>query len=378
MLQFDCIDIEVKSQGYEGKGFTVSPDRREAVLIMEKPVQEERCPKCGKTFKDEVPFAYPGTRITRRAAGWIQLLLANRMSVRAIQQITGICWDTIHKVYKEMVDTALEERERRWKEEDYHPRFLAVDEFAIHKGHSYATCVLDLESGEAIWVGKGRAKADFARFFEETDKILPIVREWQNRPLESAKFWANVLNGMRNRCVQDIFIACTDNLVGFSAAINAVFPQTDIQNCIVHQLRNSSKYVSYKDIKALMADLKAVYAAPDEQAALSALDDFEKVWGQKYPRIAKSWRVNWSNLSTYFKFPDAVRRLIYTTNTIEGFNRQLRKVTKSKSVFPTDDSLLKMLYLAMLDITKKWTSRRMDWGQIHAQLLIYYGDRMPE
>lgn len=260
-----------------------------------------------------------------------------------------------------------------------------------------------------------------------TDKILPIVREWQNRPLESvyavvfmdaihfhvrsegqivkkavyiaiginldgrkdvlgmwvgenesAKFWATVLNGMRNRGVQDILIACTDNLTGFSSAINAVFPQTDIQNCILHQLRNSGKYVSYKDIKALMADLKAVYAAPDEQAALSALDDFEKNWGQKYPRIAASWRANWPNLSTYFKFPDAVRRLIYTTNAIEGFNRQLRKVTKSKSVFPTDDSLLKMLYLAMMDITKKWTGRRADWSMIHAQLMIYYGDRVPE
>ncbi len=195
---------------------------------------------------------------------------------------------------------------------------------------------------------------------------------------ESAKFWATVLNGMRNRGVQDIFIACTDNLVGFSTAINAVFPQTDIQNCIIHQLRNSGRYVSYKDIKALMADLKAVYAAPDEQAALSALDDFEEIWGQKYPRIAASWRKNWSNLSTYFKFPDAVRRLIYTTNTIEGFNRQLRKVTKAKSVLPTDDSLLKMLYLAMMDITIKWTSRRMNWSQIHAQLMIYYGDRVPE
>lgn len=260
-----------------------------------------------------------------------------------------------------------------------------------------------------------------------TDKILPIVREWQNRPLESvyavvfmdaihfhvrsegqivkkavyiaiginldgrkdvlgmwvgenesAKFWATVLNGMRNRGVQDILIACTDNLTGFSSAINAVFPQTDIQNCILHQLRNSGKYVSYKDIKALMADLKAVYAAPDEQAALSALDVFEEIWGQKYPRIAASWRANWPNLSTYFKFPDAVRRLIYTTNAIEGFNRQLRKVTKSKSVFPTDDSLLKMLYLAMMDITKKWTGRRADWSMIHAQLMIYYGDRVPE
>ena len=260
-----------------------------------------------------------------------------------------------------------------------------------------------------------------------TDKILPIVREWQNRPLESvyavvfmdaihyhvrgegqivkkavyiaiginldgrkdvlgmwvgenesAKFWATVLNGMRNRGVQDIFIACTDNLTGFSAAINAVFPQTDVQNCIIHQLRNSGKYVSYKDIKKLMADLKAVYAATDETAALSALDAFEEIWGKKYPRIAVSWRENWANLSAYFKFPDAVRRLIYTTNAIEGFNRQLRKVTKSKSVFPTDDSLLKMLYLAMMDITKKWTGRRMDWSAIHAQLMIYYGDRMPE
>ena len=260
-----------------------------------------------------------------------------------------------------------------------------------------------------------------------TDKILPIVREWQQRPLEniyavvfmdaihyhvrsegqivkkavyiaiginldghkdvlgmwvgeneSAKFWATVLNGLKNRGVQDIFIACTDNLTGFSAAINAAFPKTDVQNCIIHQLRNSSKYVSYKDMKKLMADLKAVYAASDEQAALSALDEFEAAWKKKYPRIASSWRENWANLSTYFKFPDAIRRLIYTTNAIEGFNRQLRKVTKSKSVFPTDDSLLKMLYLAMMDITKKWTGRRMDWTVIRAQLAIYYEDRMPE
>lgn len=260
-----------------------------------------------------------------------------------------------------------------------------------------------------------------------TDKILPIVREWQQRPLEniyavvfmdaihyhvrsegqivkkavyiaiginldghkdvlgmwvgeneSAKFWATVLNGLKNRGVQDIFIACTDNLTGFSAAINAAFPKTDVQNCIIHQLRNSSKYVSYKDMKKLMADLKAVYAASDEQAALSALDEFEAAWKKKYPRIASSWRENWANLSTYFKFPAEVRRLIYTTNTIEGFNRQLRKVTKSKSVFPTDDSLLKMLYLAMIDITKKWTGRRMDWTVIRAQLAIYYEDRMPE
>ncbi len=259
-----------------------------------------------------------------------------------------------------------------------------------------------------------------------TDKILPIAKEWQQRPLESvyavvfldaihyhvrsegqiikkavyiaigvnlegrkdvmgmwvgenesAKFWGTVLNGMKNRGVEDIFIACTDNLTGFSTAIAAVFPRTEIQNCIIHQLRNSSKYVSYKDLKALMADLKAVYAAVDEAAALAALDTFAEHWDKKYPKISQSWRVNWANLSTYFKFPQEVRRLIYTTNAIEGFNRQLRKVTKSKSVFPTDDSLLKMLYLAMMDITKKWTGRRQDWSVIYAQLVLFFEDRIP-
>ena len=259
-----------------------------------------------------------------------------------------------------------------------------------------------------------------------TDKILPVAKEWQQRPLESiyavvfldaihyhvrsegqlvkkavyiaigidldghkdvlgmwvgenesAKFWATVLSSLKNRGVEDIFIACTDNLTGFSAAIEAVYPKTEIQNCIIHQLRNSSKYVSYKDLKALMADLKAVYAAVDEPAALDALDTFAEHWDKKYPKISQSWRNNWANLSTYFKFPQALRRLIYTTNTIEGFNRQLRKVTKSKSVFPTDDSLFKMLYLAMIDITKKWTGRKQDWSMIHAQLAIYFEDRMP-
>ena len=259
-----------------------------------------------------------------------------------------------------------------------------------------------------------------------TDKILPAAKEWQQRPLESidavvfldaihyhvrsegqivkkavyiaigidldghkdvlgmwvgenesAKFWATVLNSLKNRGIEDIFIACTDNLTGFSAAIEAVYPKTEIQNCIIHQLRNSSKYVSCKNLKALMADLKAVYAAVDEPAALDALDTFAEHWDKKYPKISQSWRDNWANLSTYFKFPQELRRLIYTTNTIEGFNRQLRKVTKSKSVFPTDDSLFKMLYLAMIDITKKWTGRRQDWSMIHAQLAIYFEDRMP-
>ena len=167
--------------------------------------------------------------------------------------------------------------------------------------------------------------------------------------------------------------------------VSAIFVYVEIkpmkreyQTQHLHRLRNSSKYVSYKDLKALMADLKAVYAAVDEPAALDALDTFAEHWDKKYPKISQLWRDNWANLSTYFKFPQELRRLIYTTNTIEGFNRQLRKVTKSKSVFPTDDSLFKMLYLAMIDITKKWTGRRQDWSMIHAQLAIYFEDRMPD
>mgnify|MGYP003900358339 FL=1 len=260
-----------------------------------------------------------------------------------------------------------------------------------------------------------------------TDKILPVVKEWQMRPLEgiyavvfmdaihfhvrsegqiikkavyiaigikmdgvrdvlgmwigeneSAKFWLGILNGLKNRGVEDILIACVDGLTGFTSAIEAVYPRTEIQQCIIHQIRNSTKYVSYKDLKPLMADLKKVYAAVDEQTAQYQLDVFEEKWGGKYPKIALSWRSNWANLSTYFKYPQEVRTLIYTTNAIENFNRQLRKVTKSKSVFPTDDNLLKMLYLAMVDITKKWTGRRRDWGQIYSQLEVFFADRLPD
>jgi transposase-like protein len=298
----------------------------------------------------------------------------------------------------------------------------------------------DIEEKIISMYAKGMTQSDIESHIQEiyglevsdstvsriTDKILPIAKEWQRRPLESiyavmfmdaihyhvrkegsivkkavyiaigvdlngikdvlgiwvgetesAKFWLSVMNEIKNRGVDDILIACVDGLTGFTDAIGAVYPKTEIQQCIIHQIRNSTRFVSYKDIKALMADLKAVYGAPDEQSALFALDTFEQKWNGKYPKIAVSWRSNWVNLSTYFKYPKEVRTLIYTTNSIEGFNRQLRKVTKNKGVFPTDDSLFKMLYLDMMDITKKWTGRRRDWGQIHSQLEIFFADRLP-
>ncbi len=181
-----------------------------------------------------------------------------------------------------------------------------------------------------------------------------------------------------DRGAKNILIVCTGNLKGFDAVIGAVFPEAEIQTCMVHQLRNSGRYVSYKDIKELMGNLKSVYVAPDEASALYALDAFGDKCDKKYPKISKSWRDNWANLSTYFKYPQEIRALIYTTNAIKGFNRQLRKVTKVKSVFPTDDSLLKMLYLTMVDITRTWTGRRQDWGHIIAQLTVYFESRIPE
>jgi len=259
-----------------------------------------------------------------------------------------------------------------------------------------------------------------------TDKILPITKEWQNRPLsskyavvfmdavhynvrqdnaiikkavyiaigirldgekevmgmwvggnESAKYWLGVLNEIKNRGTEDILIVSVDGLTGFADAIHAVYPKTEIQRCIIHQIRYSTRFVSYKDIKTFMADLKQVYQAPTENIAIQQLDALVDKWGKRYPSTISSWRNNWAELSTYFKYPPELRKMIYTTNSIENFNRQLRKVTKSKSIFPTDDSLFKMLYLAMTDITAKWQGGRpREWSRILEQLIIYFEDRI--
>ena len=269
------------------------------------------------------------------------------------------------------------------------------------------TVTQDMEEKIISMYAKGMTTRDIEAYLKElydldisdstisriTDKIMPLVKEWQERPLqeiyavvyvdaihyhvrsegrivkravyialgidmdgkkdvigmyvggnEGAKFWLSIINGLKKRGVQDILIACVDGLNGFPQAIEAVYPKTEIQQCIIHQIRNTTNYVSYKDLKKLMADLKMVYAAPDEAAALEELESFGEKWNSKYPKIYKSWSERWATLSTYFKYPNEVRKLIYTTNAIEGFNRQLRKINKSKTVFPSDDSLLKMLY----------------------------------
>lgn len=192
---------------------------------------------------------------------------------------------------------------------------------------------------------------------------------------ESSTFWLSVLTDIQNRGVKDILIACVDGLKGFPEAISTIFPKTEIQLCIVHQIRNSVKYLSYKDRKEFVTDLKTVYKAPNEDNALENLLVLEAKWGDRYSIVINSWKNNWDNLSSYFKYSEPIRELVYTTNPVEGFNRQLRKVTKNKAIFPTDNSLKKLIYLATMDISKKWNTPRHNWGVIISQLSIYFEGR---
>ena len=258
-----------------------------------------------------------------------------------------------------------------------------------------------------------------------TNRILPLVSEWQNRPLEktysfifmdaihykvredkqiivkaayvvigvnmdgekevlgiwiganeSSKFWLSVLNDLKNRGIQDVLIFCVDGLNGFKEAIGAAFPFAKIQRCIIHQIRSSMKYIPYKDRKAFVADLKGIYRAVNEEVAMDNLLSLKEKWSSKYPNAVKSWEDNWDNLSTFFVFSDNIRKIIYTTNTIESLNSQFRKVTKAKLIFPNDDSLLKMLYLAVERVAKKWTRSYSDWDLVINQLKIVFSDTL--
>jgi len=260
-----------------------------------------------------------------------------------------------------------------------------------------------------------------------TNGVLEEVREWQNRPLEQsyailyldalvvkgridgkssiksvyvalgvnfqghkevlglwiaqsegAKFWMGVLTELKNRGVQDILIACMDGLSGFPEAVRAVYPHTRVQLCIVHMIRNSTKFVSYKDLKKICADLKAVYSAATEEAGRTALEEFGETWNGKYPMIYQSWDRHWENLSEFFKYPPEIRKAIYTTNAVESLNYQLRKVTKNRSTFCTDDAIFKILYLAIRNASEKWTMPIRDWGQALNQFAIEFGnERVP-
>lgn len=237
----------------------------------------------------------------------------------------------------------------------------------------------------------GQSTRDISKFIEEnygssisaetishiTDKVWPEIQSWRNRSLEDVYpiVWLGVLTDLKNRGVKDILIACIDGLKGFPDAINAVFPETDVQLCIVHQIRNSLKYVASKNQKEFLADLKLVYQAKTLEKAVMELESLAAKWNEKYPIVVRSWQENWPNLSRYFQYTEDIRRLIYTTNTVEGYHRQVRKVTKTKGMFTSDDSLIKLVYLAYRNIRKKWTMPLANWSLIAQQLCIRFEDR---
>lgn len=195
---------------------------------------------------------------------------------------------------------------------------------------------------------------------------------------EGAKFWLSICNDLKNRGVKKILIACMDGLKGLPQAIKTVFPTVDIQTCIVHQIRNSIKYIASKDKKAFMKDLKEVYKAPTEELALAQLDNLKEKWGSNYGMVIDSWYNNWNNLDTFFKFSPQIRKLIYTTNVLEGFNRQVRKFTKVRTIFPTDESLNKCVYLATMEIMEKWTQPIHNWGTTLVELSLYFEEQLKD
>ncbi len=305
----------------------------------------------------------------------------------------------------------------------------------------YETSSNELEDKIITMYAKGMSTRDITAALEEmygmevsaqtittiTNKVMPLVEEWQARPLEplypivyldalyfnlkkehkvenravyivmgvtleghkdvlghwvgdgveGASFWLSVLTDLKNRGVQDMFIACVDGLTGFQEAIRSVFPQVEIQRCIVHQIRNSLKFVSWSDRKPFAADLRGVYQAPTRESAETKLLELAEKWGDQYAMAIRSWELNWTSLATFFDYTPEIRRLIYTTNPIEGYNRQLRKVTKSKAVFPTPEAVRKMLWLAHRDIIKKWTMPIPNWPLILNQLAIRFEARFP-
>lgn len=297
----------------------------------------------------------------------------------------------------------------------------------------------ELEDCIQLLYAKGMSNSDIIDFIENTygveystsqvsiitNQLLEDIQEWQNRPLEdiypiiwidaihykirhegsviskacmivlgvntegqqdilsmtiveteTASSWMAILDDLRNRGVRDIFFLCSDNLPGLDKAIEAIYPNSIRQICIVHQIRNSMKYVSYKDRKKVMSDIKGIYKADNEQLALEALDSFKEKWDSKYHAAVQSWERNWDNLATFLNYPKEIRKLIYTTNIIESFNASLRKYTKNKKVFPNDNAALKSIYLAAQNIRKKWKKTRFNWAQIYNQLYICFPDRL--
>lgn len=282
---------------------------------------------------------------TRAISDWMEENLGSRVSAETISSITD-------RVLPEI---------KSWRSRSLDPVYAIVWLDAIHykvmdeKGFAVTRAIYNV-----LGVGKNGKKDLLGMYISKS---------------EGSNFWLSVLTDLQNRGVKDILITCIDGLKGFPDAIKSVFPETNVQLCIVHQIRNSLKYVGSKNQKVFLADLKRVYSAVSKEAAETQLDSLETKWGEQYPIVIKSWRDNWERLTEYFQYTPMIRKLIYTTNTVEGYHRQIRKVTKNKGVFPNDTALEKLVYLAYRNIRKKWTMPLANWAEISQQLAIKFGER---
>ncbi|MEQ4510159.1 MAG: IS256 family transposase [Dickeya sp.] len=287
----------------------------------------------------------------------------------------GMTTREIVSTFKEMYDAdvsptliskvtdAVKEQVTEWQNRPLNPLYPIV----------YLDCIVVKvhHSGSVI------NKAVFLALDINTDGQKELLGMWLAEN-EGAKFWLNVLTELKNRGLQDILIACVDGLKGFPEAINSVYPQTHIQLCIIHMVRNSLKCVSWKDYKGVTSGLKAVYQTPTEEAALMALDKFSDIWDEKYPQVSKSWRAHWENLNTFFGYPPDIRKAIYTTNAIESLNSVIRQAIKKRKVFPTDDSVRKVIYLAIQPASKKWSMPIQNWRLAMSRFIIEFGDRLSD
>ena len=353
--------------------------------------------------------------------------LLDEYDIQSAEDIQEALKDLLGGTIKEMMEAEMDdhlgyEKSRRSDSDDYRNGYKTK-----RVNSSYGTMEIEVPQDRRSSFEPKVVQKRQKDIFDVTDKLLPQIEDWQNRPLdeiypivyidaihysvrdngvirklaayvilgintegkkevlsinvgdnESAKYWLSVLNELKNRGVRDILILCADGLTGIKEAIAAAFPKTEYQRCIVHQVRNTLKYVPDKDRKAFATDLKTIYHASDESKAREALERVNEKWSPKYPNSMKRWYDNWDAVSPIFKFSAAVRKVIYTTNSIESLNATYRKLNRQRSVFPSDTALLKALYLSTFEATKKWTTTIRNWAQVYGELSIMYEGRLPE
>lgn len=299
-----------------------------------------------KGFDDKILSMYARGMTTREIAGHLKDIYNTDVSPELISRAT----DSVKELLEDWRNRTLE---------PFYP-ILFLDALVISVR----------EDGK---VGKKSVYMALAINLEGRKELLGL---WIDQA-EGATFWLRILNELKNRGLQDVLIAAVDGLTGFPEAIAAVFPKTEVQLCIVHMVRNSLKFVPFKDRKAIATDLKRVYAAASEEVAVEELEAFSKRWDAKYPMISRSWKTRWAELTPFFKFPDSIRKVIYTTNAIESLNYSVRKITKNRGSFPTADAAMKLVFMALQNISQRWTMPIRDWGSALNQFAILYGDRVP-